>query len=290
MNARKYGRFFAVAALASVVLFAGCSSEPTSTPSEQTQDAPASPRGDRQGVPGVSGMIAEVDGTTMQVQSDSGQTAVTWTDETSFTEQVPGDLSDVEAGMCVFGMGAATDEEGTDSEDAVTVSQLTVTKAVDGKCQTMRGRRGGGSDGDDGERPSGAPSGMPSGAPGGESGERPEGEPGERPEGGPGERPSGAPEGGPDGQGRPGTMVSGTVSSVDGHKITVTDDEGAETTFTVADDVVVTTEKEASASDVAVDLCALAVGEPDSTGAVTATSVRLSEPADGSCGGGGFRR
>lgn len=268
-------RILAIGLVASLTTLAvGCSSGTSqSTPSAATsqqqgegsptdQNATGGPGGG--GMPGVNGLIADITDTTMQVQGQSGQTAVTWSDTTTFTQQAAGTASDVTVGVCVSGMQV---EDGS-------VTRLSVTQATDGACSM-----GGG-----GGQPSGGrPSEMPSGAPDG-------GEPSDMPSGAPSGAPSGMPSGSPDGAGA-GTMVSGLVKAVDGTSVTVTrstpgSEESAETTLTVGSDTAITTTTDATAASAVVGACASARGEADGTGAVAATSITISEATDGECGGG----
>lgn len=111
------------------------------------------------------------------------------------------------------------------------------------------------------------------------------------PSGTPGEMPSGAPSdgGGFEGVGLPGTRVSGLVESVDGDTVTVTGQDDTTSTFTIGSETIVTTTVEATSADAVAGLCASAQGDTDDTGAVTATSIRLSEATDGECTRGGQR-
>ena len=267
-----------LAAATATVALAGCSSaqpattQPAQAPAPTASGAPGG--GGQQRQPGTFGLIAAVTGSTMQVQGSSGQTAVTWTDATTFTETVAGSTADLTAGVCVSGFG----EKATGS-DAVTVSQLTVSQPVDGAC--TRGF-GGGQPRAGATPPVGAT--PPSGAPG--DGQPPAG----MPTGAPGAMPSGAPG---NGNGN-GAMVSGTVASVSGSTVTVTekaqDGSSSTVTATLAEGATVAMTTTAASSDVKVGLCASAQGDTDSTGAVTAKTVRLSQATDGACAAGGGRR
>jgi hypothetical protein len=107
--------------------------------------------------PGASGTVAAVSGSTAQVQSDqSGQVAVSWTKDTTFTQQVDATLEDVTAGSCVMV---------TTAEDGDAATAVRITRANDDDSCGFGGGPGAG------ERPEGAPSDMPSGAPGGMRGE-----------------------------------------------------------------------------------------------------------------------
>jgi len=237
---------------------AACGSE------EESSDtaAPAASAPERGGAPAArpgSGKVAAVDGSTAQVQGSDGQTAVTWTSSTTFTQEVAGKLSDVTEGACVLVMG-----EGDD--DAVTATTVRLTEAVDGECRGMGGPGGRGR----GERPTDLPS-----AP-----------PGDMPDGRPSDAPSGAP------GGRPGGMVMGTVTAVSSSGFTVEasampgGDDARTVTVTVDDDTTFRTTADADSSAVEVGACVQTEGEADSTGAVTATSISVSEAQDGECTGG----
>ena len=54
------------------------------------------------GMPGTFGKVAAKTGKTAQVQSQmSGQVAVSWTNDTTFTQEVDATLADVAVGSCV---------------------------------------------------------------------------------------------------------------------------------------------------------------------------------------------
>lgn len=78
-------------------------------PAEATTAAPAgAPTGaPMSGPPGTFGEIADVKGRIAQVQNEmTGQVAVSWTDDTTFTEEVDASFDDVSVGTCV----AVTDQ------------------------------------------------------------------------------------------------------------------------------------------------------------------------------------
>ncbi len=231
---------------------------------------------------GTSGLIAEIDGKTLQVQGAEEQTAVTYTSSTTFTTQVADKASDIRAGECVSvrsaSDGASASPEATGST-SVTATSVTVAEASGGSCQGAVG----GFDRDRGRsfgtRPSGAPSA------GTASGRRP------------GAFPSGARSFG--------RMVSGKVTKVSGDTLTVavvrptgggrstgaSPSSGATagsatttaTTVTLTATTSVTRTETTNFSALKVGLCALAQGRTDSTGAVTAKSIRLSAATHGSC-------
>jgi hypothetical protein len=133
-----------------------------------------------------------------------------------------------------------------------------------------------------GQRPSGLPSGFPSGA-------RPSGFPS-------GARPSGF----PSGRGRIGAVASGKVTSIAGNTLTIAARQfgpsgsgTSDKTVTVTSSTKMTTDATTNAASVQVGKCVTAEGKADSTGAVTATQVRITDPVNGQCstfrrfGGGG---
>ncbi|MFC7494797.1 MULTISPECIES: hypothetical protein [unclassified Nocardioides] len=228
-----------------------------------SQGAPAGGMPARGGFPGASGEVAAVSGTTAQVQSQqSGQVAVTWTEDTAFTEQVDGTLDDVAVGSCVL---VTTGDETAEDATEVTAATVRVTEATDdGGCGF-----GG------------------AGGPGGPGGERPEGMPTDLPSDLPTDMPSDMP-----GGGRPGgfgTVGEVTAVSADGFTVSTTDpgsDETTEVDVSVDDATTYTTTAAAKSSAVQVGACVTARGESDDTGAVTADTISVSQPVDGECTGG----
>jgi hypothetical protein len=111
---------------------------------------------------------------------------------------------------------------------------------------------------------------------------------------GPSGFPSGArPSGLPSGQLRGGAVASGKVTSVAGNTVVIAAQKfgGSGTsnkTVTVTSSTKITTEAATTATSVKVGKCVTAEGKADSTGAVTATRVRITDPMNGQCGA--FRR
>ncbi|RNL78669.1 hypothetical protein [Nocardioides marmorisolisilvae] len=227
--------------------------------------------------PGASGKIAEVDGSTAQVQSQqNGQVAVTWNSHTTFTQQVAAKQSDVKVGDCVVAMPSQSDTSSSDStstdDTKVTAATVRIT-STSGDCTTGFGGPGGGQRPNfNGTPPSGAPSNLPSGAPTNGTGR---------------------------GQFRGSFGAVGKVTAVSGSgfKVEATRPGGTGSSDTTTTSVAVTTTSsttfttnaKASASDVKTGGCMTAQGTTDSTGAVTAKTVALSAAVDGECGGGFFR-
>jgi hypothetical protein len=232
----------------------GASTQQTSAAAGSSNAAP--PAGAGANAPAASGLIADVSGSTMQVQSQqTGQVAVSWSTATSFTDTVSTTASAIKAGDCVFATGPSGSSPTATTFTAATVS---VTPAVNGAC----GAPGGGGGGGLGARPGGG-SGFP---------------------GGGGARPSGAPGGGA------GTArANGSVKSVSGSTIVITSQAGGSTptarTVTIGGSTKITTVATATASAVKVGKCATVQGTAGSTGTVTAKTVRITDPTNGQCGG-----
>jgi hypothetical protein len=101
-------RTLAPLGLGLALLLAGCSGGTTSTPAGGTPTPAPSASSRGGGVAGaaagggaVSGKIAYVSGSLMQVQDTSIQTAVAWTASTTVSSDVSGTLADVVTGVCV---------------------------------------------------------------------------------------------------------------------------------------------------------------------------------------------
>jgi hypothetical protein len=201
--------------------------------------------------PGASGKVADVSGHTAQVQGPSGgQVAVSWTGETTFTEEVDATLADVTVGACA--MVTSADEDTDPEATEVAAATVRVEQPTDGDC---------------GQRPEGAPTDLRT--------TMPEGEP-----------PAGAPDGVRRGFGTAGQV---TAVSADGFTVSAQrpgDDAATDVVVTVGEETTVTTTAAAKASAVEVGRCVDARGESDDTGAVTATSISVSDPVDGECQGG----
>jgi hypothetical protein len=250
-------RFLATSILCVTVglVAAGCGgSNPSSASSpaggEQTQAA-----GTRGGAPG-SGKVTEVSGSTAQVQGNNAQVAVSWTGSTTFTTQVSAQASVVMVGSCVT---VTSDQQSGDtaSTTKITAASVRVTKATDGSCAAPGGAGQGGA-----ERPAN------------------------------GTRPSAAPSGAPGGQ--RGGFAVGEVTGVSGSGFTVESTQpGSDTSptttvaVTTSDTTTYTTTKAGTAADVKAGVCVTSRGEADDTGAITATTIAVSPPVDGECGGFG---
>lgn len=254
----------AVAATCGLLLLAGCGStssnaspadQPSSGASAQAGQNGQNGRGGGFGGndPGrVNGEIAAVNGKTLQIQDGESQTAVNYSDSTTFLTRVAGKVSDIKTGECVTVFSSSTDENAT----SMTATSVMASPATNGECGFGFG--GGGR----GTRPSGAPSGA---------------------------APSGAPSGMPNGGMRP---RAGKVTAVKGDTLTVAATKFGSndtTTLTVktTSDTTVTVTESTKASSAKVGKCAMANGKADDTGAVAAKSITVYSAGDAGCG---FRR
>jgi hypothetical protein len=256
-----------VAVLCGLLLLAGCSST-GSTAAPETKPSAGARAESRGGMGGaadpgrVAGEIAAVEGTTLQIQDGSTQTAVTYTSRTTFTAQVTGSVSDVGKGDCVVVFSSSTDQNAS----TVTATSVSVSESVDGTCAAGFG-------GGTGGRPSGAPSGPPSA-----DGGTPSAAPG-------GGQPGGAPSAGVPGGGRP---QSGTVTAISGDSLTVAVSQPGSTdttavTVTTTDKTTVTMTEASKATAAKTGVCATVDGKADDTGAVTATTISLRDAGTDGC-------
>ncbi|HEY0949980.1 DUF5666 domain-containing protein [Nocardioides sp.] len=206
-------------------------------------------------MPGASGEIAAISGKTMQVQSaGSGQFAVTWTAKTTFSDQVEAALADVTVGSCVMVESDAETDAATDDTEPVAATAVRITEATDDGCG---GFGGGPQQGSAGERPEGAPSDLPSDLP-------------------------------TDARVRMGGTVGEVVAvAADGFTVSATrpgEEEATSVEVAVDRATTYTRMADSDASALKVGRCATATGDTDSTGAVTADRISVTDPVDGECG------
>ncbi len=232
-------------------------------------------------LPGTSGQIAAITGSSMEVQNpQNGQVTVNWTSSTRFSKTVTVSVSSVAAGACVNVVGS--NSGGQVTADTVTISQPDSS----GSCTArVNGTGGGGGTGFGG----GFGGGFRNGAP-----------------------PSGSVPNPPAGAGNFGfargkvTSVSPTALVIYGTSSSGTRPRGSTTSTSVPDTsltVQLTSStryvetQTAGSSDLVVNDCVTAAGATDSTGAVTANTIRISSPGPNGCtigfggrglGGGGF--
>lgn len=218
--------------------------------------------------PAGSGKVTDVSGSTAQVQSQSAQVAVSWTGSTTFTQQVSVKASAATVGSCVIVTSPRSTSKTASS--TVTATSVRITPAINGSCAI--GRAGGGQgQRPSGTRPSGSPTNRPSGAPGGAAGRG-----GFGGFGGAFGKITKASSSGftVESQGRP--TSSGTTAKTTNISVVT----NSKTTYT-------STEK-ATSSAVKVGRCVTSQGKADSTGAIAATSIAVTDPVNGECGFGGF--
>jgi hypothetical protein len=261
----------------------GTSPAAASTPSQSADAQPDRPAGGPGGAfPGADGLLAAVDGKTLQVQGTDTQTAVTYSGTTTITSTVKASASDIKVGSCVAARpamaAAGSSSSAPTSADTVAAATVTISDPVDGTCVPAFGGAGGG------------------GRPGGQAGARPSG----APPASPGAVPS---PGGPRGNGRAPAAV-GKVTSVDGDTFVVQRSAGPPTvgagatgsaapaptsvTVTTTNATVYTKSVKAGATALQTGTCVTAVGTADDTGTIAATSIAV-RPADGGlCTNGRF--
>jgi len=287
-----------ITALAAALTLAGCGGSspaaPAGTSATTTGSGAIRGNGGANGaarIPGTSGLIAAVNGSTMQVQGNKEQVAVTWSATTAMTKTVPGRAADLVVGSCVVVRDAsAAPAGGTSAPSArkgpVTATDVQVSQPADAKCTaTGFGGPGAGGGGARGRRPTGTST-LPPSAEGTSGGGKPTGG-------------STAGPGGGAGRGAAELGVVGTVTAVTGSSVTVRREarqNGTATTTATPREVTVTTTsttsyekvEPASGADVSVGQCVTALGKADDTGAVAATSIALRPATNGSCTLGSF--
>jgi hypothetical protein len=243
------------------------------------------------GFPGATGLLAQIDGTTLQVQATDAQTAVTYSAATTFTNTVAARFSSVAVGDCVqarsarpaSGAGGAAPTAAPGATDGpIVAASVEISAAVNGRCSAFGGLR--------------TPGGRPPGATGGPT----------RPAGAPtpgGTRGPGAGGNGAGGNGFGGLGAFGKVTAINGSSFTVESSRPGSGTATTATTAVPTTRiittstattytrtAAASAKALVVGLCVTALGKASDTGSIAATSITLRPAENGSCSSGFGRR
>ncbi len=219
------------------------------------------------GTPAVTGLIAAWSNHTMQVQGATSQTAVSVTSSTRITRESATTAKAVTVGSCVTvrdgsvrplsgGSGApsAAPTTPTASSGSITATSVVVRPAVNGRCTV-------GSAAPSGSftpraRPSGVPSTFPSG-----------------------------------GRFRAGFGATGQVTSLTSSGFVVRETRAggtASVSVVTTSATSYTTTSTTDAAAIRTGECATALGKTDSTGAMTAASVVLSAPVNGSCTASGF--
>jgi hypothetical protein len=253
---------------------AGGSTSSASTTTSATQQT-GGPGGGQGRFPGVSGLVAAVQGRTLQVQDASSQTAVTWAAGTAFTRVVPTTAGAVKVGSCVQVRSSGQQPAGSTPATRLVAASVMVSAPVKGTCSVGAafGGRGGGTG---------------QGAGAGQGGARPDA----TRTGGPGRGGFGG-----------GFGVVGTVASVGGSSFVVTatvpqrGGGGTATatpgtaprtvTVTTTATTTYTTTVPATAAAATVGTCVTARGRADSTGAIAATAITVRPAVGGQCTGFG---
>ncbi|QTE29722.1 DUF5666 domain-containing protein [Pengzhenrongella sicca] len=270
-----------LSASAVVLLLAltGCSGDSSASTSDATPSEAASADdgaqaggreagGEMPGGGGVTGTIAAITGAVLQVQGSDSQTAVTYSADTAITQTLAAALAQVSVGSCVVAISASADDAADDAAVAAAATSIAISAPVDGECAAGAGFGGGMASGEmpSGEMPTDMPTDMPA------------------------DMPTDMPTDMPSGMGGFGQFTTGLVTAVDASTITVQvtaqDDTTSSATVTVDAATAYTTTAAADASAIAVGLCAVAQGESDDSGQLTATSLVLSTAGDDGCSTG----
>lgn len=238
--------------------------------------------------PGASGTLAEIDGTTLQVQNaQSGQVAVTYSASTTFSQSSATTAAAIKVGDCVSVTGVRSQSaastssasSGTARPTSFPAASVEISAPVNGACTATGLGAGAGRGFGGGTRPSGSyiPGNRPSGAPSGQGG--PGGQNGQR--GGFG--------------GGFGDFATGKVTAVSATSLTVvTNARGQQTSQTDTIGLTASTTYTENASTTAkalkVGLCVFATGKSGNTGAVAATRIALSTASATGCSTGFGRR
>jgi hypothetical protein len=287
---------FLLGLTAAATVLAACGGSGQATAAPPTGATASASSGQRTGAgdpsgarrfPGASGLVAEVDGTTLQVQGATSQTAVTWSATTRFTSEVAARRADVRAGLCVMVRSAQAPGQGRTptAPTSLTAQTLTISQPVGGTCEAAFARGG---------------PGRGVGAPGGQTGGPASGGPAT----GGAQRTGGTNGGRGFGGGFGGAF--GTVTAVSANGFTVrsavptrlggSSASASPTSGTTAATRVVTVVTNSqttylktvvvTASAARVGTCVTALGTADETGAIAATSIAVRPAQNGSCTGG----
>src|ERR1035437_8084262 len=167
-------RIAAGAALGCAVMFVaacgGGTSATTNAAAAPTTAASANSAGGGRAFPGATGLLAQISGTTLQVQSTSAQTAVTYSASTTFTNTVAAKLSDVVVGVCVqarsaqpvSGAGGAPPAAAPRTTGPIVAATVQISPAIHGSCSAHGELRIGGFPPPGGAGQPTGPAGMPS--------------------------------------------------------------------------------------------------------------------------------
>lgn len=283
-------------ATAGILALTGCGSSgessDTPTTSASALGGGRAPSGQAGRAPGASGTIAAIEGTTLQVQGNGEQVAVAYTSTTTMTSQVETTADELAVGDCVSVRTApdtstASTSPSTANADTGTLAATTVTILSTSGCDDVTPGGDGGGGIPAGGFPEGGtpPSGMPEGAPSG--------------------APSGMPSGGPPGgRGFGGFGALGEVTATSSGSFTLArtvpampggatatpaptaSSSSTQVTVSHDGDTSFLMTAKATAAAITVGSCVRATGSTDDTGTLTATTLALSRPTDGSCSTG----
>ena len=261
--------------------FAACGGSSGASTTPTTAARPSGSTAPRTTLPGATGTIAAVNGTTLEVQNtQTGQTTVAYTPTTTIRQISTTSAATVVVGSCISAFGKPTTASTSSAaafDEPITATTVSITQPTNGTCS--RGGFGAGGPGGTpgtGSRPAGGFGGYGGGTPG--SGSRPAGSFG-----------GGSFRGGSFG------AATGQVTAVSGSVVTVSGTDprtqkATTVTVTLTGTTTFTTTATATPAAIAVGQCARAVGTAGTTGAITATSLTLSQPTNGTCTSGfGFR-
>ena len=241
--------------------------------------------------PGVSGTIAAVNGTTLEVQGASSQTTVKVTPTTTIPQTVAGAASDLAVGACVTATGSRSSTSAPVAATTVTINEMLSgsDNCTGGAGGGFFGGGGGGGFGGGGFRTGGPEGGGTANA--------------TRTTLSPAQRAARAAQLAKVG------IASGRVTTISGQTVDLavptpssTSTTNANTAtrprftpssvFTFSSSTKFSKTESATASALTVNACVTAFGPSDDTGAVTATRIMITPPVNGSCntgfGGRGF--
>ncbi|MEP7034186.1 MAG: hypothetical protein ABI662_12005 [Dermatophilaceae bacterium] len=287
-------RIDAGAAVCSALLFVSAcgggtsaTSGATSAPATAASGGGSNSADGARAFPGATGLLAAIEGTTLQVQSADVQTAVTYSPATAFTSTVAAQRTSVVVGDCVQarsarlvagpGGSAPTVAPGA-ATGPILAASVEVSPAVNGTCSVFTGLR--------------TPGGRPPGT---------TGDPGQ-----PGGAPAPSRTGGPGadgnrfgGNGFGALAAFGKVTAVNAASFTLDSQrpQGGSTAAVPTTRIVRTSATTtytrtaaATAKALVVGLCVTAFGKASDTGSIAATSISLRPAQNGSCSSGFGRR
>jgi len=270
----------AAAAAATVLLLSACGGGGTATASTNAGSGENNARGDTNNAgakatgrnfPGVMGQIAAISGQTLQVQNTTSQTSVVYSPSTAITETIAAAKSDLAVGKCVQ-VRPATDTAPAATPDpnaAVTAATVAISDPVNGSC--TRGLPGGrGGPGMRADVP--APNPVTAAA-----------------------QPVAGGSNSPGGRGGRGFGVFGSVTSINGDTVTITETRPlapahssaspttSTRTVTLTSATTYTRTQPADSTALQVGGCVTAFGTTTDTGTLTATAIAIRPATSGSC-------